>query len=225
MGVTVNGKFQEISGISIALLELIKNNDVKQPDMVSVQLNGTFVDRAQFAGTIVKSGDEVDFLYFMGGGQQKKLSIISFSGDFDKLVAVFTLASGASAVGYEVNVFFTFWGLNAIKKERGRKAIGKGFLAKFFGFLQGGRNNVPLSRLNFAGISPKLMTYMMRKRNVATLDELIDASIALNVNLYACEMSGIILGHEKDTYIPEIKEILGVAKFLEISEGGQTLFI
>jgi thiamine biosynthesis protein ThiS len=225
MGIIVNGKAQEIGTNNISLLELIKNNNVKQPEMVSVQLNGAFVDRSIFETTVVKEGDEVDFLYFMGGGQEKKLSIISFSGDFDKLVAAFTLASGSAAVGYEVNLFFTFWGLNAIKQERGRKAIGKGFLAKFFGYLQGGRNNVPLSRLNFGGLSPKLMTYMMRKRNVATLDELIDASIALNVNLYACEMSGIILGHNKETYIPEIKEILGVAKFLEISEGGRTLFI
>jgi len=225
MSIIVNGKEQIITENAISLLDLIKQNNVKQPEMVSVQLNGQFVDRVVFSETKIKEGDEVDFLYFMGGGQQKKLSLISFSGDFDKLVAAFTLASGAAAVGYEVNLFFTFWGLNAIKNERGRKAIGKGFLARFFGFLQGGRNNVPLSRLNFAGLSPKLMTYMMRKRNVATLDELIDASIALNVNLYACEMSGIILGHTKDTYIPEIKEILGVAKFLEISEGGRTLFI
>jgi len=225
MKIIVNGKEQTYSESKLLLLDLIKANDVKQPDMVSVQLNGAFVQRTDFEQTHIQDGDEVDFLYFMGGGQQKKLSLISFSGDFDKLVATFTLASGAAAVGYEVNVFFTFWGLNAIKKERGRKAIGKGFLAKFFGFLQGGRNNVPLSRLNFAGLSPKLMTYMMRKRNVATLDELIEASIALNVNLYACEMSGVILGLEKDTYIPEIKEILGVAKFLEISQEGQTLFI
>jgi thiamine biosynthesis protein ThiS len=225
MSITVNGKEQIIGNSTISLLDLIKQNNVKQPEMVSVQLNDQFVDRAVYSETFIKEGDEIDFLYFMGGGQQKKLSLISFSGDFDKLVAAFTLASGAAAVGYEVNLFFTFWGLNAIKNERGRKAIGKGFLARFFGFLQGGRNNVPLSRLNFAGLSPKLMTYMMRKRNVATLDELIDASIALNVNLYACEMSGIILGHTKDTYIPEIKEILGVAKFLEISEGGRTLFI
>jgi thiamine biosynthesis protein ThiS len=225
MSIIVNGKEQIITENAISLLDLIKQNNVKQPEMVSVQLNGQFVDRSIFSDTKIKEGDEIDFLYFMGGGQQKKLSLISFSGDFDKLVAAFTLASGAAAVGYEVNLFFTFWGLNAIKKERGRKAIGKGFLARFFGFLQGGRNNVPLSRLNFAGLSPKLMTYMMRKRNVATLDELIDASIALNVNLYACEMSVIILGHTKETYIPEIKEILGVAKFLEISEGGQTLFI
>lgn len=227
MKIIVNGKEQTYNESKLLLLDLIKANDVKQPDMVSVQLNGAFVQRTDFEQTSVQDGDEVDFLYFMGGGQgeKKKLSIISFSGDFDKLVAVFTLASGAAAVGYEVNLFFTFWGLNVIKKARGRKAIGKGFLARFFGFLQGGRNNVPLSRLNFAGLSPKLMTYMMQKRNVATLDELIEASIALDVNIYACEMSGVILGLEKDTYIPEVKEILGVAKFLEISDGGRTLFI
>jgi Uncharacterized conserved protein len=155
----------------------------------------------------------------------KKLSIISFSGDFDKLVAAFTLASGSAAVNYEVNIFFTFWGLNAVKKKRGRRFLGKGFLACFFGFLMGGINNVPLSRLNFGGASPKLMTYMMRKRNVATLNELIEAAIALNVNLYACEMSMHILGLTKDDFIPEVKDVLGVATFLELSEGGDKLFI
>ena len=54
----------------------------------------------------------------------KKLSIIAFSGDFDKLTAVFTLATGAAAVGYEVNLFFTFWGLDAIKREQGRAFVG-----------------------------------------------------------------------------------------------------
>ncbi|MDP4210522.1 MAG: DsrE/DsrF/DrsH-like family protein [Bacteroidota bacterium] len=155
----------------------------------------------------------------------KKLSIISFSGDFDKLVAAFTLASGSAAVNYEVNIFFTFWGLNAVKKKRGRTFLGKGFLARFFGFLMGGINNVPLSRLNFGGASPKLMTYMMRKRNVATLNELVEAAIALNVNLYACEMSMHILGLTKDDFIPEVKGVLGVATFLELSEGGDKLFI
>jgi peroxiredoxin family protein len=155
----------------------------------------------------------------------KKISIISFSGDFDKLVAAFTLATGSAAVGYEVNMFFTFWGLNVIKQKRGRSQLGKGFLARTFGFLMGGPENVPLSRLNFAGASPKLMTGMMRKRNVATLTDLVEAAKALNINLYACEMSMIILGITLDDFIPEIKEVLGVAKFLEIAEGGDKLFI
>ena len=161
----------------------------------------------------------------MSTSDKKKLSIICFSGDFDKLVAAFTLASGSAAVNYEVNIFFTFWGLNAIKKKKGRSFTGKGALAKTFGFLMGGVNNVPLSRLNFFGASPKLMTFLMRKRNVATLKELIDAAIALNVNLYACEMSMHILGITKEDFIPEIKDVLGVANFLNHSEGGDRIFI
>ena len=157
--------------------------------------------------------------------ENKKLSIICFSGDFDKLVAAFTLASGSAAVNYEVNLFFTFWGLNAIKRKKGHSLVGKGLLANFFSFLMGGVNNVPLSRFNFLGLSPRLMTYLMRKRNVATLKELIQASIALNVNLYACEMSMNILGIEIKDYIPEVKDVLGVAKFLDISAGGERIFI
>ena len=157
--------------------------------------------------------------------EKSKLSIISMSGDFDKVIAVFTLASGAAAVNYEVNIFFTFWGLNAIKKKTGRSFIGTGLLARFFNFLLGGRNKLPLSRLNFAGLSPILMTGMMKGRNVATLSELFQASIALGVNFYACEMAMHVLGLSKEDFIPEVKDVLGVASFLELSKGGQTLFI
>jgi peroxiredoxin family protein len=156
---------------------------------------------------------------------QKKLSIISMSGDFDKVIAVYTLASGAAAVGYEVNIFFTFWGLNSIKKETGRKFLGSGFMARFFNFLLGGRRNLPLSRLNFGGLSPVLMTGMMKSKNVATLEELFDASKALGVNFYACEMAMHVLGLTKNDFIPEVKDVLGVASFLELSKGGQSLFI
>jgi peroxiredoxin family protein len=157
--------------------------------------------------------------------ENKRLSLICFSGDFDKLIATFTLASGAAAVGYQVSVFFTFWGLNVIRKARGRRPIGKGLLARFFNFLQGGSRKLPLSRLNFGGLSPKLMTHMMKQRNVATLPELIDASLALGVNLYACEMSMNILGTTKEDFIPDVKEVIGVAKFMEYSSGGERIFI
>jgi peroxiredoxin family protein len=157
--------------------------------------------------------------------ENKRLSLICFSGDFDRLIATFTLASGAAAVGYEVSVFFTFWGLNVIRKARGRRPIGRGLLARFFNFLQGGSRKLPLSRLNFGGLSPKLMTHMMKKRNVATLPELIDASLALGVKLYACEMSMSILGTTKEDFIPDVKEVIGVAKFMEYSSGGERIFI
>jgi len=147
------------------------------------------------------------------------------SGDFDKSIAAFTLASGAAAVGYQVHIFFTFWGLNNIKNKKGRNFIGKGFLARFFNFLLGGSQKLPLSRLNFGGISPHLMTGLMKSRHVATRNELFDACVQLGVNLYACEMALTVLGLTKDDLIPEIKGVLGVAKFLELSHNGQTLFI
>ena len=155
----------------------------------------------------------------------KKLSLIGFSGDFDKLVAVFTLATGAAAVGYEVNLFFTFWGLDGIKINQGCSPVGKGFLPKVFGVFMGGLKSAPVSRLNFGGISPKIFRYLMRKNNVATLEELVEAAKVLNVNFYACEMAMHILGIQKSDLIPEVKEVLGVASFLKIADGGQTLFI
>lgn len=156
---------------------------------------------------------------------QKKLSLIAFSGDFDKLTAVFTLATGAAAVGYEVNIFFTFWGLDAIKKQQGRAFVGGNWLTKIFGFMMGGLKTTPTSRFNFVGIGPRLFRHLMRKSNVATLEQLVDAAKALGINLYACEMAMHVLGLKKDDFIPEVKDVLGVASFLRLSEGGTTMFI
>jgi peroxiredoxin family protein len=161
----------------------------------------------------------------MSATPNKKLSIIAFSGDFDKLTAVFTLATGAAAVGYEVNLFFTFWGLDALKIKQGRAPVGKGFLPKVFGIFMGGLRSTPVSRLNFCGISPGIFRYMMRKANVAPLEELVEAAKQLGINFYACEMAMHILGLQKSDFIPEVKDVLGVASFLQLSEGGQTLFI
>jgi len=155
----------------------------------------------------------------------KKLSLIAFSGDFDKAVAAFTMASGAAAVNYEVHVFFTFWGLNIIKATKGRAFQGRGALAGAFNFLAGGPNNLPMTRLNMMGAAPRLMTRLTRKRRVATLTELFEASKALKVRFWACEMSMNILGLTKDDFISEVQDVIGVPKFLELSRGGETLFI
>lgn len=157
--------------------------------------------------------------------EKKKLSLIAFSGDYDKLTAVFTLATGAAAVGYEVNIFFTFWGLDAIKQKKGRAFIGSNWLTKLFGFMMGGLSVTPNSRFNFCGIGPKIFRYLMRKNNVATLEELVEAAAALGVNMYACEMAMHVLGIQKSDFIHEVKDVLGVATFLNISEGGRTMFI
>jgi peroxiredoxin family protein len=157
--------------------------------------------------------------------EKKKLSLIVFSGDFDRAVAAFTLATGAAAVNWDVSLFFTFWGLNLIKKNRGHAAIGKGLLARFFNLLLGGRNNLPLSRLNFGGISPRLMTGMMAGRNVATLDELITAAQELKVKFVACEMAMNILGIKRTDLIDDVQDVIGVPTFLNMSQDAQVLFI
>jgi peroxiredoxin family protein len=157
--------------------------------------------------------------------QTKKLSLVAFSGDFDKLTAVFTMATGAAAVGYEVNIFFTFWGLDALKIKQGRSPLGSNGLTKVFGVMMGGLKASPTTRFNFWGIGPKIFRYLMRKNNVATLEELVEAAKVLGINFYACEMAMHILGLKKEDFIPEVKDVIGVATFLQISEDGQTLFI
>ena len=78
----------------------------------------------------------------MEAQEKEKLSIVCFSGDFDRAVAAFTLATGAAATNREVTMFFTFWGLNIVKKRSGHRWTGTGILARFFNFLMGGRNNL-----------------------------------------------------------------------------------
>ncbi|NOR72980.1 MAG: hypothetical protein GQ467_03830 [Mariprofundaceae bacterium] len=155
----------------------------------------------------------------------KKISIVCFSGDFDKIVAAYTIATGAAATNREVTMFFTFWGLNALKKKQGHSWLGKDFLSRMFNFLMGGLRSLPLSRLNFGGISPKLMTGMMKKNNVATLPELIEAADALGIRVYACEMAMQILGVEKDDLVDSVQEVVGVATFLNESEDAHVIFI
>lgn len=155
----------------------------------------------------------------------KKVSIVCFSGEFDKVLAAYTMATGAAATNREVTMFFTFWGLNALKKEQGRKWLGKDVLSRIFNFLMGGRNNLPLSRLNFAGASPKLMAQMMKKNNVASLPELFEAADALGVRIYACEMAMHILGLNREDLIDSVQDVVGVATFLNESEDAHIIFV
>ncbi len=156
---------------------------------------------------------------------KKDISIVCFSGDFDKMAAAFTIATGAAATNRRVTMFFTFWGLNALKKRTGRAWLGKDALSRLFNFLMGGRRNLPLSRLNFGGISPRLMTGMMRKNHVATLEELFEAAGALGVRIVACEMAMHILGIAREDLVDEVADVVGVATFLNESENAHIIFI
>jgi peroxiredoxin family protein len=157
---------------------------------------------------------------------QDKLSLIVFSGDMDKVMASFIIATGAAAMGTEVTLFFTFWGTSVLKKSEPQKRD-KLFLQKMFGWMMPkGSKKLPLSKMNFCGAGPKMMNMLMKKYNTASISELLEVAQDCDINFYICQMSMDLMGIKKDELLP-IKNLdyCGVAKFLEISDGGKTLFI
>jgi len=145
-----------------------------------------------------------------------KLSMIVFSGDLDKVLASFVIATGAAAMGMEVVMFFTFWGTPVLRDKK-KNGNGKDMMGKMFGaMLPKGACSVKLSKMNMAGMGTAMMKSLMKKKNVASLDELIELAGELGVQIYVCEMSMDLMGFKRDEIIqyPDI-EFCGVARFLE----------
>ncbi|MCX8093069.1 MAG: FAD-dependent oxidoreductase [Candidatus Goldbacteria bacterium] len=153
-------------------------------------------------------------------------TIIVFSGDLDKLIAAFIIANGAAAMGRRVTMFFTFWGLSALKKEKEPKNIKKNFIEKMFGFmLPRGSKKLSLSKMNMAGMGPKMIRYIMKKHNIDSLEELMRKALQEGVKIVACQMTMDLLGIKKEELIDGV-EIGGVASYLESAEKADTnLFI
>lgn len=155
---------------------------------------------------------------------EDRVSLVAFSGDMDKLMAAFIIATGAAAMGSQVTMFFTFWGLAAIKKERVFK--GKTLWEKILAFmLPAGPKALPTSNMNMAGIGPRFFSMMMGKKNVQSLPELVELAQELGVEMYGCQMSMDVMGIKKEELIDPV-ELCGVAGFLGRSTVSRTtLFI
>jgi peroxiredoxin family protein len=146
--------------------------------------------------------------------EPNKATIIVFSGDMDKVFAAFIIATGCAAAGMDTTLFFTFWGLNAIKTGEPIKA--KGFLGKMMGIMnRGGINRLNPSQFSFGGIGRILFSKMMRDKKVASLEELRQTAIDLDVHLLACKMSMDVLEITKEDLIPEVENVAGVATFVK----------
>jgi len=160
-------------------------------------------------------------------GAEDKLSIIVFSGDLDKVLAAFIIATGAVAMGMEAVMFFTFWGTPVLRDSK-KKAGGKDLMGKMFGFmLPKGRSAIKLSKMNMAGMGTAMMKSLMKKKNVASLDEMFEMAAELGVKIYICEMSMSLMGFKKEEFIdyPDL-EYVGVATFLEQAKNSKIqLFI
>lgn len=153
------------------------------------------------------------------------LTMVFMSGDFDKAFAAFIIANGALAMGKEVTIFATFWGLDVLKKSS-FDTSGRGFLEKMVLMMRPkGPNKLATSKMNFAGIGPKLFRFMMGRKKVESLDSLITVAQEFGIKIVACQMSMDVMGIKKEDLLDGI-EVGGVATFLSESyKSNTTLFI
>jgi peroxiredoxin family protein len=158
---------------------------------------------------------------------ENKLAMIVFSGDLDKALAAFIIATGAVAMGMEVVMFFTFWG-TPILRDAKKKVSGKDMMGKMFGsMLPKGIGAVKLSKMNMGGMGTAMMKSLMAKKNVASLDEMIALAEELGVKIYVCEMSMDLMGFKPEEFI-DYKDLgfAGVATFLAEAQNSKVqLFI
>jgi peroxiredoxin family protein len=156
--------------------------------------------------------------------RKKKLSLIVFSGDLDKLFAAFTIATGAAASNMEVVMFFTFWGLRALKKKT---RTGQSLFGRLLGWMYGGDiERATPSKLSFGGIGRWIFKKMMKAKRVPSLLALRQMALDLGVKLYGCQMSMGVMEIPKEKMIDEVTACVGVAFFIEqAQQSAITLFI
>lgn len=152
-------------------------------------------------------------------------TIIMFSGELDKAMASMIIANGAAAMGDDVTIFFTFWGLNVLRKAQKIKTK-KDFMEKMFGWMMPrGAEKLGLSNMNFGGAGAVMMKSIMKKKNVSSLPDLIEQAQAMGVKMIACTMSMDVMGIRKEELIEGV-ELAGVATYLGEADGSNVnLFI
>ena len=155
--------------------------------------------------------------------KQNKMTLIVLSGDMDKVMAAFIIASGAAAMGTEVVIFYTFWGLKAIQKDG--RLTGKGLLGRMLGVMnRGGLNVIGPSRLNMGGMGRWMFKLMMKQKGVTQLPELRDACLALGVRMLPCQMSMDVMEIDRADLIDECEAPVGVATMLEHAQASSMMY-
>jgi peroxiredoxin family protein len=149
----------------------------------------------------------------MAEEKRKKLAMVVFSGDMDKLFAAFSIATGAAATNMDVTMFFTYWGLRALKKKT---RTGKSFMGKMLGVMYGGDiNRASPSKMSFGGLGRWMFKKMMKAKNVPPLSDLRQTALDLGVKMYGCQMSMEVMEIPREKMIDEVEKCVGVAFFIE----------
>jgi len=156
----------------------------------------------------------------------EKVTIVVFSGEMDKAIAAFNIAIGAGSMGMEVSMFFTFWGLNILKKNEGSMKS-KGMMRKMLNFMnRGGSKRMPLSKFHMFGMGKWMMKRLMKDVNSPQIEELMAMAKDAGVKFIACTNTMGMMGLSKEAFIPEVDSFAGTAAYLtEAREGKVNLFI
>lgn len=172
---------------------------------------------------VVRKGAETLKKASTSSGDAK--NIIVFSGDLDKAIAAFIIANGSAAMGREVNMFFTFWGLNILRKAH-KVRVKKNFIEKMFGFMMPrGTKKLGISNMNMMGMGAVMIRKIMKHKNISSIEELIDTAIKNGVTITACSMSMDVMGIKQEELIEGVK-MGGVAAMLaSAEESDMSLFI
>ncbi|WP_304958728.1 DsrE/DsrF/DrsH-like family protein, partial [uncultured Parabacteroides sp.] len=152
-------------------------------------------------------------------------TLIVFSDDLDKALASFVIANGAASTGKKVTMFFTFWGLNVIKKQQ-KPAVSKDIFGKMFGWmLPAHSGKLKLSKMNMGGAGSWMMRLIMKKKRIDSLESLIRQAVDNGVEMIACTMSMDVMGVQKEELMDNVT-LGGVASYLErAEEANVNLFI
>ena len=172
----------------------------------------------------IQKGAEKPAAAVTGTMTQDKTMVV-FSGDLDKAIAAFIIANGAASMGHKVTMFFTFWGLNILRKDNAPQ-VKKTLIEKMFGWMMPrGANKLTLSQMHMAGMGTAMIKGIMKKKNVASLPELIQSAMDNGVRIQACQMSMDLMGIKKEELLDGIESV-GVATFIHSSdESNATMFI
>lgn len=192
--------------------------------------NNELVDILKQSGTITafirksKIGEEAVANQVSGLIKDNKTMVV-FSGDLDKAIASFIIANGAASMGKKVTMFFTFWGLNILRKHE-KVSVQKGFMDKMFGIMMPrGSRRLKLSNMNMMGMGGKMIRKVMKNKNITSLEELIQSAIDSGIEIVACQMSMDVMGLRKEELIDGVK-VGGVGYYLgEAEDSNVNLFI
>jgi Uncharacterized NAD(FAD)-dependent dehydrogenases len=193
--------------------------------------NNELLDLTKSGGNITafikKLGENNEALVYCQEGPivRDNKTMVVFSGDLDKAIASFIIANGAASMGKKVTMFFTFWGLNILRKPDKVK-VKKGMIDNMFGMMMPrGSKRLKLSKMNMMGMGGKMIRMVMKNKNVSSLEDLIKAAIDSGIEIVACQMSMDVMGLKKEELIDGVK-IGGVGYYLgEAEDSNVNLFI